>query len=191
MPLSPASLAARASRLARGLRRDERGVTTVEFAVVGFPFFALICAVLEVGLSVFTQQNLDNAVDRAARTVFTGSFQEGANETAPKDRFKAVVCANAVSFDCNKLLVEVTVGPTFRAQNPTEPYDAASKAVRQGFGSKFQCPSGNDIVTVRAALPAGRYFGFIDPSGSRLAAGGQLLVSTSVFRAEPYAAGKC
>lgn len=175
----------------RLLRRDESGATAVEFALVGLPFFALLGAIFEIGMCVFTQQNLDNAVDRASRMVFTGAFQEGSDGTPGRDRFKAAVCASAAVFDCSKLLVEVTVGPTFASQSPSDPYDAGSKSVAQGFGTRFQCPSGNDIVTVRAALPAGRYFGFVDPSGRRLAAGGQLLVSTAVFRAEPYASGKC
>jgi Flp pilus assembly protein TadG len=169
----------------------EEGATAVEFALVGLPFFALICALFEAGLLLLSQQTLDNALDHAARTVFTGAFQEGYDGTPAMDRLRKAVCSQVTTFPCADVLIDVTTSSTFTARSLASPYDAATKSVRDGFGKTFQCPSGNDVVTVRATVTVPRYFGFMDPDVMAIGKAARLIVSTVIFRAEPYAAGKC
>lgn len=175
----------------RLLRRDAGGATAVEFALVGLPFFMLLAAVFEAGLVTLAQQSLDNGLDRAARQVFTGSFQTNANGTPAAARLRNEMCPAIVYIDCSKIQVEVTTAATFGARAPTNPYDSKTQAMTAGFGSKFQCPSANNIVTVRAAAIVPRFFGFLTLNGLQIAAGGQMVISTAIFRAEPYPTGAC
>jgi Flp pilus assembly protein TadG len=175
----------------RRFRSGRDGATAVEFAMVGMPFFALVCALFEAGLLLLSQQTLDNAVDYAARTVFTGAFQEGYDGTPAADRLRRAVCSQVTIFPCADVMIDVATASSFAARSVASPYDAATKNVAAGFGKSFQCPSGNDVVTVRAAVVVPRYFGFLDPDALAIGTAARLVVSTVIFRAEPYATGRC
>lgn len=60
--------------------RDENGVTAVEFALVAFPFFVFIFAIIELGVSFVAQQMLSSATDDVARRFYTGELNR-ANTT--------------------------------------------------------------------------------------------------------------
>lgn len=167
------------------------GATAVEFAMVALPFLMLLCAVFEAGVLTLSQQTLSNGVDRAGRSVFTGAFQEGYDGTAAAERFRTALCNGPTLFNCADVKVEVTTSKTFAALSASDPYDATAKALSSTFGSKFQCPTGNDVVTIRAAVVVPRFFTILDLSPRKIGASGQLIVATSVFRAEPYATGRC
>jgi len=177
-------------RLTR-FRAAREGSAAVEFGMVLPPFFMILGAVFEAGLLTLAQQTLDTGVDRAGRTVFTGAFQEKADGSDPATRFRAALCDGPALFDCAAVKVEVTTAQTFSTTALSDPYDANAKALAAGFGTRFQCPAGNDVVTVRAAVTVPRFFTLLDLSPRKLGSGGQLLVATAVFRAEPYAAGRC
>ena len=184
----------RERRLRRALRRfqvRQDGATAVEFAMVGMPFLALVCALFEAGLLLLSQQTLDSALDYAARAVFTGAFQEGYDGTPAADRLRKAVCSQVTTFSCADVLIDVATASSFTARSVPSPYDAATKSVAAGFGKTFQCPSGNDVVTVRAAIVVPRYFGFLDPGALAIGTTARLVVSTVIFRAEPYATGRC
>lgn len=71
----------------RSFRRDERGVTAVEFALVAFPFLFLIFAIIELGLSFTVQQMLTYATEDASRRFYTGQdTKENTTPEALKDR---------------------------------------------------------------------------------------------------------
>lgn len=53
--------------LLQRLARDERGAGAIEFALVAFPLFLLIMAVIEFGLMFFTQMQLENIMSNAVR----------------------------------------------------------------------------------------------------------------------------
>ncbi|MCE4222514.1 pilus assembly protein [Methylobacterium sp. C25] len=173
------------------LLRHTGGASAVEFALVALPFFMVLTAVFEAGLVTLAQQGLDNGLDRAARTLFTGTFQTNSDGTPAANRFRAEMCPAVVYIDCSQIKVEVTTGSTFASSSPTSPYNSSTRTANSSFGSKFQCPSANNIVTVRAVATVPRYFKFLTLNGLQLAAGGQMVVSTLVFRAEPYPSGSC
>ena len=184
-----------------GLRRRRRGgstsilanasgATAVEFGLVGAPFLFLLMAVFEAGLVTLAQQSLNDGLDPAARQIFTGQFQEGANSSLPADRLKTLICNGVVYITCANLLVEVTTSTNFGSRSTNNPYDSSTGDVSPSFGNTFQCPTGNDIVTVRAAAVVPRFFSLISLA-PKVASGGQLVVATAVFRAEPYSSGGC
>lgn len=187
MPSYPFSL----RRNVRRLLRDREGVAAVEFAMIGPPFLALICAIFSAGLQILSQQTLDDALEAAGRTMFTGVFQSGANGTDPTARLKTLMCAQPKSFSCADLQIEVTIGTTFSNPTARSAYDPKTGAMTQGFGTAFSCPTGDQIVTIRAAVPISGLFLPLSVAGVRMADGRNLLTSTAVFRTEPYAQTQC
>ncbi|GJD87777.1 hypothetical protein BHAOGJBA_1282 [Methylobacterium hispanicum] len=178
-------------RALRGFCSDRMGATAVEFAFLAFPFFGVLLVVFQAGLSVLTQQSLDAATDRANRVLFTGAFQAGANGVAAKDRLKAVMCAGSSFVDCNELKVEVTASTTFDTRVVNQPYDAAGRRWNPDFGNVFQCPGGDQVVTIQAALPVPMFTSLLSAHARAMPGGKQLLTSTAVFRSEPYSQGRC
>ena len=90
------------------LRRDEEGVTAIEFGIIAAPFLLLIVALLETALVHMTTLDLENAVRDASRQIRTGQAQV-ANLTATQ--FKDLLCDNTVLIsDCkttSDLVVDV------------------------------------------------------------------------------------
>lgn len=187
----PAGLCSPLSIALARFRATREGSAAVEFAMILMPLFMILGAVFEAGLLTLAQQTLDAGVDRAGRAVFTGAFQEKADGSDPTTRFRTVLCNGPALFDCTAVKLEVTTAKTFSAAAPSDPYDASAKALASGFGARFQCPAGNDVVTVRAAVTVPRFFTLLDLSPRKVGSGSQLIVATAVFRAEPYAAERC
>lgn len=181
----------RAVRRMRRFGSDRRGTAAVEFGMLALPFFSILCVVFQAGLQLVTQQSLDDAVDRASRSLFTGDFQATADGTPSADRMRAIMCKGAVFLSCSDLKLDVSSSASFGAAAPAEPYDAKAKNWNTAFGKTFGCPSGDAVVTITAAVPVPVYFSVLMPSGAVMPGGRQLLVSTAVFRAEPYPTGAC
>jgi Flp pilus assembly protein TadG len=72
---------------------DESGVTAIEMAFVGPPFFLVLMAMFETGLMLFTEYSLQAGVQAAGRMIKTGQAQVTQNWTAQK--FKSFVCETA------------------------------------------------------------------------------------------------
>src|SRR5580700_944896 len=64
-----------------GARGDRRGSTTLEFAIVAFPFTIFLVFLLEIGYDFFAQVALNYGVQTAARQIQIGAAQ-GANTAA-------------------------------------------------------------------------------------------------------------
>lgn len=189
-PATPRRVLRASTTLAR-FRSDVEGIAAIEFALVAMPFLMLVAAIFECCLVCLGQLTLDTAMDRATRTVFTGTFQEARDGTDPGERMRKGMCAGYVLFNCADLKIEVTTAPAFAASNARDPYDPEEKGMRKDFGSRFDCPGGNDIVTVRAAATVPRFFPFLDLTRRPVGRDRQLVMSTAVFKTEPYADGRC
>ena len=87
-----ARIIARVVKSSRRYKKSESGATAVEFALVAFPFFALLGVILETGAMMFTEFGLQSAVQVAARQARTGQAQ-GAAMTV--DQFRVIICQNA------------------------------------------------------------------------------------------------
>ena len=96
--------------LVRRFGRREEGATAVEFALVAFPFFALLLVIFESAIVMFTDISLQNGVTAASRLIRTGQAQtKGLSATA----FKQVICDNVASYiDCSKIRLDVTKSST-------------------------------------------------------------------------------
>src|SRR3954466_5982033 len=63
-------------------RRDQSGVTAIEFGAVAAPFFALLFAIIETALRLWTTQVLETGVGNASRRIYSGQFQQDNAATA-------------------------------------------------------------------------------------------------------------
>jgi Flp pilus assembly protein TadG len=66
-----------ASSILSRLWRDYTAITSLEFALVALPFFALILGTMAIGIWYFIQSSLDLAVYSTARLFQTGQIQTG------------------------------------------------------------------------------------------------------------------
>lgn len=76
----------------RGFRRDQRGATALEFALIATPFIFMLMSVFDLGLIYMAQVSLDSATAQTARTIRTGQLQKAGGATA--STFASAVCSN-------------------------------------------------------------------------------------------------
>lgn len=168
------------------------GTSAVEFALLAVPFLMLLGVVAESGLVALEQQTLDLALDRGARQLRTGAFQDGADGSDPGQRFRKIVCNGpVVLFPCTGLRLDVSRSASFSTSQPAEPFDRATKTWTFGFGTRFECPLGSDTVTIRVAVPVTRLFQFLDFTGRIMSDRSQMLIATEVFQVEDYESKPC
>lgn len=169
------------NRLLRRFRKSDRGVTAIEFAMVGGPFIYLLGVIFETGIMLFTEYAVENGVARAARMIRTGQIQKASMSAGD---FKNEVCGSLGAFlDCDThLKVDVRKFTAFADINIPDPVDEDGNL---NVSESFQTGGPMEIVVVRAYYD----WKLIMPGISQLSnlAGGRRLLSAgAVFRNEPY-----
>ena len=169
-----------AKTIGRRFRRDERGSTAVEFAMIAAPFFAIFFAILETGLVFFAGQSMESGVERAARLIRTGQAA-GFTEAG----FKSEVCKRIpVVFDCaGGMILDVRTYDAFDKVDLSRPTDGDGNLA---VNAQFNPGSGGDIVVVRAFYEWPTIVNFFSFNLADLPSGKRLLSSTSAFRNEPF-----
>jgi Flp pilus assembly protein TadG len=171
---------ARLPRLRR-LARDERGATSIEFAMIALPFFGLLFAIIEVCMVFFAGQILEKATQDASRKILTGQAQV-ANFSAAQ--FKQQVCNQLlIIFNCSDVFIDVKSYPAFSSVNITPPVDGSGN-----FVNNFTYSPGdqNDIVVVRVMYQWPLYVPTLGFNLSDIGGNKKLLMATATFRNEPY-----
>ena len=192
----------RGSTFAGRFRRDLRGATAVEFAMVSGPFIGLLFAIFESAFVYLATEGLDAAVADAGRYVMTGQALTGNYQSSSAFR-DAVICNPSSprkrilpSFiDCSQLIVDVrtagsTGSTTFSGIDTTTDFYTQTPLFCVGAPS--------DIVIVRVVYPMPVYLSILSAtslSQFSVSTAGQtnyngtmthLLLSTTVFRNEPF-----
>lgn len=159
--------------------KDQNGASAVEFAIVAFPFIALLLCLIEVAMIAFTNFMLDNATDQAARLIRTGQatgFSAGQFKQAICDRITAPI-------DCGaSLRVDVKKYQNFTSVALTQPLDAQGN-VRESFA--FEPGQGGDVIVVRVFYEwplIAKVISGLD----NMANGNHMMISTAAFRNEPF-----
>lgn len=158
-----------------------RAVSLVEFAVIAVPFLLLTVGAIEVALVLWGSYELENATASAARLVRTGQAQ---TQDLGAEGLKARMCAQvAVLTNCTgKLHLNVQTFPSFSAVAAPAALDGGSKPQ----GDFLYEPGGPGEIVLLSAF----YEWPLSPiTGSVLAnlpSGNMRLVSTAVFRNEPF-----
>lgn len=187
--------AARARSALACLARKQDGAAAVEFALVATPFLSLLAVILQTAMMVWTARNLDDALQRAGRTIYTGQFQKA--NTGQTDAgtllaaMKTSMCgANAAqaatAFDCSTLKLNVALSGSFAGGSMPTPLDSKTGDWAKGFGTSYACAQPGAIVVFTAAVKYRVAFSFLYVGLPGFSDGARLLQSTAVFRTEPY-----
>lgn len=195
-----AALKQRLARSAHWIRSSQhfalcqKGATALEFALVAAPFLALLIALFETALVFFAQRVLDEATEEASRYIMTGQAQQS-NMT--QSQFAHYICTNnnqysntaalvSTLFNCSNLMVNVENYSDFASASTTAPsltFNANGK-VSNTWNYAPGTPGSIVVVQVMYQWPI-----VLGPLGfdlSNMSNGNRLLVSTAVFKSEPY-----
>lgn len=166
--------------LADALRRlrDRRGTTSIEFAMLALPFFALLIVIIETGYVFLLSFLIEGATADGARQIRTGAVQQSA---APLDQFRTLVCDGVLGLiACDQLQYEVRTFTQFT--------DVAPGVNNDPLNPTFVPGNSGDIVLVRVSYS----WNFLTP-GLNLILGNTsqapqtvLLAASATFRNEPY-----
>ena len=181
-----------ATKLLDRFRRDRKGATAVEFAIISVPFLGLLFAIFETAFVFFATEAIEFAGSEASRQIMTGQTQTASVST--ESAFKTtVICPTTgkkliPSFiDCTKLRVDARGAADFSTIDFSRPSTY-----------KFCLGAPGDITVVRLFYPLPSYFSIItrlsNGSVGKITAGTEMdgttrvhmLIGTSVFRTEPY-----
>jgi Flp pilus assembly protein TadG len=170
-----------ARRMRAVWRRDERGSTAVEFAIIAPIFFFLMFVIAETALVFIAEQVMDSAVFETARMIRTGNAQG-----MTKQQFTNEVCGRiAVFINCNSsnFYLDVKSYANFASMSMNKPLDSNENFLDPGA---FQFGTPSSIVIVRAYYqwPTNKIFGSL--SLKNLANGKRLIGSWAAFCNEPY-----
>ncbi|MBC8037241.1 MAG: pilus assembly protein [Rhizobiales bacterium] len=161
----------------------------MEFALVGFPFFFVLCCICETGIMLFAEYVLQNAAQDAARTVRTGQAV-GADGSPPATAgdFKAIIC-DSVDFliDCSgKVTVYVDNAPDFASLETVmgDPLAIGPGPMGEPYPVVFNPGARLRAATVVATYDWNFIFPFMDLLGNR--ANARRLYGMAIFRNEPF-----
>lgn len=180
--ISPAQLLAR-------FRKDRRGVTSVEFALVSVPFFGTLFAIIETAFAFFAAQTLETALAEATRRIMTGQAQANLAITTADQFRDQLMCDPGnrllpVFIDCSAVKVDVRTITAFNLADLSKPivngaYDTS------GFG--YDPGSTGSIVVARAVYPQPIYVSLLGTAGTiDLSGRKRILLATATFRNEPF-----
>ena len=165
-------------------------MTAIEFAAVSTPFFALLFAILETALALWTTQVLETGVTNASRRIYTGQFQSdntGTDPAALPGKFRDEICKSIPALiSCSKIQIDVRLYTSVPGQKPQIPITSGGQFDAANFG-KYEPPGANQIVVVRAAVELPVYVSLLNPHQANLTNGNRLIMGTAAFRTEPFA----
>lgn len=176
----------RSRRIFRHYRRSQSGVTAIEFAMVAPPFFALMMAIFEVGIMLFSEYVIEHGVGQASRMIRTGEVQ--AASMGPTE-FRTLVCGNLASYlDCEtELHIDVRAFNDFDSvilPAPLTNEGTLSDAVTAD--SEFDPGDPTQVVVVRVYY-AWSLFAPGMTYMANMSDGRRLLAAGAAFRNEPFA----
>ncbi len=181
-----------APRIVRRFRDDDRGVTAIEFAILGGPFFFLLFGIIESSLIFFAGQMLESSVDEVGRKIRTGQL----NNTITEAQFKQEVCNSAaILFTCADIKIDMQVAAKFDdLGDPPVPDAGTNQSDFSGYSFTAPCPEEIAMVTASYEWPIFTIFVsdavYPQSKGKSGSAFRKILLNAiSVFRTEPYPAG--
>lgn len=99
----------------RRFSRDRRGVTALEFGIVGLAFFGLVLFTISLGFRLYVQVALDYAASRAARLLAVNSNQ---NLSQNATNFQSVTFCPNLFLPCTGLRISLTSVTDYRNAAP-------------------------------------------------------------------------
>ncbi len=191
-----AALRQRLVRSAIGLRSSRhfalcrKGATALEFALVAAPFLALLVALFETALVFFAGRVLDEVTEEASRYILTGQAQQSNMTQA---QFQTYLCTStntaalvSALFNCNNLMVNVENYTDFASASTSTPTLTFNNNGQVSNTWTYSPGTPGSIVVVQVMYQWPIVLGPLGFNLSNLSNGNRLLVSTAVFKTEPY-----
>jgi Flp pilus assembly protein TadG len=168
----------------RKLAFSKKASAAVEFGLVAAPFFAVLIALFQTAMVFFAGRVLDVTTLQASRYILTGQAQ---NANYTQAQFATYVCNNTFAlFNCNNFMINVNTYSSFSSAVTTAP-TLTYNSKGQVTNSWTYSPGGpNDIVVVQVMYQWPVMLGPLGFNLSNLSNGDRLLMSTVVFKNEPY-----
>lgn len=166
------------------LARNERGAAALEFGLVAAPFLALLVALFQTATVFFASRVLDEIVANASRYIMTGQAQLSGMNAAG---FATYVCGQTLAlFNCNDFMINVQNYNSFSSANTSTP--SLTFNAQDQVTNSWSWSPGNpgDIVVLQVMYQWPVVLGPLGFNLSNLSNGNRLLVSTAVFKNEPY-----
>ncbi len=167
-----------------------KGATAIEFALVAAPFLALLVAMFETALVFFAGRVLDEVTEEASRYILTGQAQQSNMTQA---QFENYICTSTNTaalvnalFNCNNLMVNVENYSDFASASTSTP--TLTFNANGTVSNTWNYSPGNpgSIVVIQVMYQWPIVLGPLGFNLSNLTNGDRLLVSTAVFKSEPY-----
>lgn len=168
------------------LRRDKRGSTAVEFALVALPLVLFLVFLLELGYDFFAQMALDYGVQSAARQIQIGNAQ--GSGTAAVFQTNYLCPALAGLLPCSAVAVNIVpINNDYFTDTPvTLPTDGAGKLDPSAFTF---CPgTPNQLMFVQAIYTGPSLVSAIIPGMATATGAGlaRVTVSSTAFINENF-----
>lgn len=162
------------------LSTDRRGMTAVEFALILPMLLPMLLGTIEISMMFVCAEVLESAIVDGGRLVRTG---QAADAPDPLDAFRTEFCNSLAGvIDCDDVWFEVQEFPTFGDINMDLPLDEDGNPA----GGGFDIGDSSSIMVVRAAYRFRFVLPFLGQIFTDNGTNSRLLVSTTVFRNEPY-----
>lgn len=154
--MRPLASTAHLAHLTARFRRNHAGATAVEFALVAFPFVAMITAIFELGYVEYENEALQASLHRAIRQMTTGQMQTaGVKDVATFE--KTYLCQTGAArtlpanFDCAKLIVAIAPVSSFTSAD-------MGKSFYRNASNPF-CPAApGQFAMIKVAYPLATIF---------------------------------
>jgi Flp pilus assembly protein TadG len=188
-------------RIFRRFARAQSGAIGLEMAFVGPPFFLILVTIIDLGLMLATQSLLEGAARDASRLIRTGQVQAAGNSVST---FQTLLCSDMGSVmtttQCNtNIIFEVQTFTSFGTVSFT-PCTLNANQSGSGTVCSFTPGTGGQIVGVQATYNRPFIIGWVGAcltggscwaglgttSGSNAGTGSVPLISTVIFRNEPF-----
>ena len=163
-------------------RRDQKGATAVEFALLIGPFLFLLLGLMEVSMQYFIATAMDYSVQKTARLIRTGQAQESGLSV---DDLRTTMCEHMLNiFDCtDHSYFSVTELNSLSATSAALPVDAAGNFLES---HTYQAGHGGSYIIVRGYFQFSPLFDIFGALTPQLANGNRIVAASALFRNEPF-----
>lgn len=170
----------------RCFRRDRRGATAVEFAMIAPLFLGSFFAIMETGTLYLRATAIEAGVEEAKRVTMTGQVAGAGAGAAQLALFKKAFCDQAGwIISCDAVKFDVRAFTTFGAAAMPNP---VSGGVFNSGSLQFNPGKPCEIVVVRAYYEVSSITAMIRNDMATLNGGKVLLAGAAAFKNEPYGA---
>ncbi|WP_208990092.1 TadE/TadG family type IV pilus assembly protein [Pseudovibrio brasiliensis] len=166
---------------------DWKGATAIEFGLIAPILFAIVFSILELGLSLFVEVLLDNAVAEAARQIRTGQVHAAA-ESGEYDQasFKKTILENGTGLlkaAEDRILINVESFEDFGNIPEAKPLVEDGEIV---MNQNWDPGGTSDVVLVRVICSWPMITSKMIEVFGQTSDGMRILVATEIFRNEPF-----